>query len=110
MVVPNPKDIVSKGIGSIPDLRLDMQATYLDMILGQWAGDDGGSLEDPAMAYSAPVFMLMQANDGMAQAKAYGQQEEKDEKEEAKRKKDFILLIVGIVLMVSQNSFASEIQ
>lgn len=78
MVVPNPKDIVTKGLGDIRALRLDMEATLLDMMLGQWAG---GSLADAAEAYSTPVFKLMQAVDGMAQAKSLGKEEEKIEEE-----------------------------
>ncbi|KAK4545949.1 hypothetical protein LTR36_002513 [Oleoguttula mirabilis] len=96
MVVPNPKDIVTKGLGSIPDLRISMQSTVLDMILGNWAG---GSTVDAAQAYNALVFMLMEAVDSMAQAKALGQQEQQEEKEEEKRKKDFIIMIVSVVLM-----------
>lgn len=98
MVVPNPKDIVTEGLGSISQLRLDMEATLLDMMLGMW---DGGATDDPAQAYSTPVFMLMEAVDSMVQAKALGQQEQQDEKEEEKRKKNFILLIISVVLMVS---------
>lgn len=97
IVVPNPKDLVTKGIGSIPELRLSMQATYLDIVLGLYTG---GTTMDAAEAYSTPVFMLMQAVDGMAQAKALGAQEEKEEEEEEKRQKNFILLIVSVVLMV----------
>ncbi|MCJ1310400.1 hypothetical protein MMC25_004064 [Agyrium rufum] len=96
MVVPDPKIIVTQGLGSIPDLLLDMQATLLDMVLGIWSN---GSVTDPAQACSTPVFMLMQAVDGMAQAKQLGQQEQQEEEEEAKCKKDFILLIVSVVLM-----------
>lgn len=36
LVVPNPKDIVTKGLGSIPDLRSAMQATALDIMMGIW--------------------------------------------------------------------------
>ena len=98
MVVPNPKDIITGGLGSIPDLRADMEATLFDMILGSWTG---GAISDAAQVYSVPVFMLMQAVDSMAQAKALGQQEQKEEAEEEKRKKDFILLIISVILMVS---------
>ncbi|OJJ96909.1 hypothetical protein ASPACDRAFT_1859003 [Aspergillus aculeatus ATCC 16872] len=96
MVVPNPKDIVTKGLGSIPNLKTSMQATLLDIMMGVWTN---GTSSDAALAYSTPVFLLMQAVDEMAQAKALGQQEEKEEEEEAKRKKNFILLIVSVVLM-----------
>lgn len=98
MVVPNPKDIITKGLGSIPSLRASMEATLLDIVLGDWSG---GSTSDAAQAYSTAVFMLMQAVDGMAQAKTLGEQEQQEEEEEERRKKDFILLIVSVVLMVS---------
>jgi hypothetical protein len=97
MVVPNPKDIVTKALPSIPSLNSSMQATLLDMKLAQWTN---GSLSDPVQAYSTAVFMLMQAVDSMAQAKQLGQKEEKEEEEEEKRKKNFFLLIVSVVLMV----------
>lgn len=96
MVVPNPKDIITKGLGNIPDLQNDMAATYLDILLGQWIN---GSTSDPLQAYSTPVFMLMQGIDSMQQARDLGQKEQKEEAEEQKRKRDFILLIVSVVLM-----------
>lgn len=98
LVVPNPKDIITKGLGDVPGLRVAMEATLLDMMLGNWVG---GSTSDPVQAYSTPVFMLMEAVDSMTQAKALGVKEEKEEAEEAKRRKDFILLIVSVLLMVS---------
>lgn len=101
IVVPNPKDVITKGLGSIPELRESMQATYLEIVLGLYTG---GTTMDAAEAFSMPVFMLMQAVDGMAQAKALGAQEEKEEEEEEKRKKNFILLIVGVFLMVREAS------
>jgi chitinase len=97
MVVPNPKDVVTQGLGSIPNLRMEMKATMLEMMLGAWVG---GSTSDPAQVYSTPVFLLMEAVDNMAQAKAAGKEEQKQEADEEKRKKDFILLIVSVVLMV----------
>jgi hypothetical protein len=98
MVVPNPKDLVTKGLGSIPDLRRSMQATYLEIVLGLYVG---GSTMDAVEAYSTPVFMLMQAVDSMAQAKALGVKEKDEEEEEKENKrKKFILLILSVVLMV----------
>lgn len=97
MVVTNPKDIVTQALPSIPALNTSMQATLLDMKLGQWTN---GSLTDPAQAYSTAVFMLMQAVDDMAQAKQLGQEEEQQEEEEAKRKKNFLLMIISVILMV----------
>lgn len=98
MKVANPKDIVTKGLGSIADLRIQMQATMLDMMLGTWSN---GSTNDPAQAYSAPVFLLMQGVESMAQAKALGVVEQEKEKEDAEKQKELILLIVSVVLMVS---------
>jgi hypothetical protein len=95
MVVPNPKDIVTKALPSIPGLRTEMQATLIDIMLGNWAG---GTSSDAAYAYSTPVFMLMQAVESMAQAKALGQKEQGAE-EEAER--NFIVMIISAVLLVS---------
>lgn len=99
MVVPNPKDIVTKGIGDIPSLRNDMADAAVSIMAGFWSG---GSVDDPALAFSAPVFMLMQAVDGMAEAKRLGQQEEEAEAEaERKRKENLIILILSIAFLVS---------
>ncbi|KAJ5765052.1 glycoside hydrolase [Penicillium odoratum] len=96
MTVPNPKDIVTQALPDIPTLMTEMQATLLDLMLSQW---QNGSISDPASAYSMPVFMLMQAVENMAEVKKLGTTEKTEEAEEAKRKKDFILLIVSVVLM-----------
>jgi hypothetical protein len=78
MVVPKPKDIVTKAFSNIPSLRNSMQAMLLDMKMGRWTN---GSLTDPAQAYSIAGFMFMQAVEDMAQAKQLGQQEEKKEEQ-----------------------------
>lgn len=99
MVVPNPKDIVLKALPHIPDLRMDMQATVFDMMFGQWVG---GSLNDPSQVYSTPVFTIIQAIEGMAKAKKLGQEEkDAEEAEKEQKKKDLILTIVSIALIVS---------
>jgi hypothetical protein len=95
MVVQNPKDIVTKALPCIPSLQTEMQATLFDIMLGNWAN---GTASDAAYAYSTPVFMLMQAVDSMAQAKALGEKEQKQE-EEAER--NFIVMILSVVLLVS---------
>lgn len=95
MVVPNPQDIVTKGIGSIPALQASIQATMMDIMLGAW---QNGSTSDPAQVYSVPVFMLMEAVNSMAQAKQLAEQEKQEEEEQ---EKNFIMLIVSVVLMVS---------
>lgn len=99
MVVPNPKDIVLNALPHIPDLRMDMQATVFDMMFGQWVG---GSLNDPSQVYSTPVFTIIQAIEGMAKAKKLGQEEkDAEEEEKAEKKKDLILTIVSVALIVS---------
>jgi chitinase len=105
MSVPNPKDLVTKGLGNIPELRRSMQATYLEIVLGLYVG---GSTMDAVEAYSTPVFMLMQAVDSMAQAKALGIKEEDIEEKEEERRKNFILLIVSVVLMVCDAVFLNH--
>ncbi len=98
MVVANPKDIITKGLGDLPTLRADMENAMMDILMGYWPDGDPS---DAALAYSVPVFMLMQAVDSMAQAKQIGEEEEQaEEEEEEERKKDFILLILGIVFLV----------
>jgi chitinase len=94
LVVPNPKDIVTKGLGSIPELRLSMQATYMEIAVGSYIG---GSPMDAAEAFSTPVFLLMQAVENMAQAKALGAHEEEIEEDE---RKNFILLIISVFFLV----------
>ena len=94
MVVQNPKDIVTKALPRIPALRKEMQSTLLDIMLGYWAN---GTVADAAYAYSTPVFMLMQAVDSMAQAKALGEMEQKEEEE---AQKNFIIMILSVVLLV----------
>lgn len=97
MVVSNPKDIVTKGLPNIPDLRQDMVASMLQIMGGSWVGGDA---RDAALAYAPAVFVLQQAVDSMAQAKELGaQEEEAEEEEERKRKENLILLIIGVALM-----------
>ena len=95
MVIPNPKDIVTQALPTISDLRIDMKATLMDIILGNFAD---GSTTAAANAYSTPVFMLMQAVQNMAEAKKLG---EKEQEEEKKQRTDFIVMIVSVVLLVS---------
>ena len=99
MVVPNPKDVVLQAIPNMPNLRSQMKATLLDIMLGQWIN---GSTSNAAKAYSSPVFMLIQGVDGMAQATQIEEDEKKLKDQEAEAKKrDFILTIVSVALIVS---------
>ncbi|PYH47158.1 uncharacterized protein BP01DRAFT_381001 [Aspergillus saccharolyticus JOP 1030-1] len=91
MVVPNPKDIVTKGLGSIPDLKTSMQATLLDIMMGVWTN---GTSSDAALAYSILVFLLVQAVDEMAQAKALGIYDTVDDPSSA------VVSIIGMLLGV----------
>jgi len=98
MYVPNPKDLVTKGLGSIPELRESMQATYLEIATGFYIG---GNPMDAAEAFSTPVFLLMQAVENMAQAKALGVEEKKiEDKEREERRKNFIVFIISMVFLV----------
>ena len=98
MVVPNPKDIVTQGLGDISGLQNDLVNSGLDLAGGMWLN---GSYLDPAQVYSAPIFILMQAVDGMAEAKQLGQQEEETEaEEERERRENLILTILSVVFMV----------
>lgn len=102
MSIPNPKDIVTKALPSIPSLRTEMQATLMDMMLGNWAS---GTSADAAYAYSTPVFMLMQAIESMAQAKALGQKEQMAEEE---AEKNLIVMIISAVLLVSATFYTAS--
>ena len=95
MVVNSPKDIVSKGLLNVPDLRQDIVATMLQIIGSSWVGGDG---RNAALAYALAVFMLQQAVDSMAQDKALCTQEAKD-KEDNEQKESLIILSIGVALI-----------
>lgn len=102
MDIANPKDIVTKSLPSIPSLRRQMQASLLDIVIGNWPG---GSTMDVAEAYSTPVFLLEQAVENMAEAKKLG---EKEQAQEEEARKNFIVMIISVVLMVSADSTSSD--
>ena len=64
MTITYPKDIVTQGLGDFPTLRSDMENAMLDIMLGKWPDGDPFNA---ALAFSVPVFMLIQAVDSMAQ-------------------------------------------
>ena len=93
--VDNPKDLVTKSMGSIPDLQRDLRNTKWRIISGTWAGN----AEDVVQVFSVPIFMLSEAIEGMKSAKQMGADEEKWEEQEARDKaKKLILTIIGAVL------------
>lgn len=97
MVVPNPKDLVDQVRPTLPDIQNDLQGTMFDVMMGAWFG---GSVLDGPDAYSAPVFLFMQALESMAQAKELGKKEkETEEKAESDRIKNIVLLVLSIVLI-----------
>jgi hypothetical protein len=96
-VIPNPKDVITKGMGSLIDLQMDILATKYDFMLGQWSQ---GRKLDGAETYGVPTFAFMQAVESMKQAKELGQKEEQEEKAEEERRKNIILLIISIVLLI----------
>ncbi|KAG8623138.1 hypothetical protein KVT40_008114 [Elsinoe batatas] len=97
MTITNPKDIVAKAIPNIDGLRVEMAATLLELMAGNWPN---GDTMDTVQAYAPSIFLLQSATDSMAQAKRTAEEAEKAaEEEERKRKQNLILLIVSVVLM-----------
>ena len=101
--ITNPKDIVTKALPNIPNLQTDMQATLVDIMLGTWAN---GSVADASQAYGTPVFMFMQAVENMAQVKALGEKEQKLEEQE---RRNLIIMILSVVLMVCPSFMGSRL-
>jgi len=92
LVVPNPKDIITKTIGSFDSLREAIFTGMSTIQAGVWDGD----ADDIVQTVSVPVFLLVQALESMESVKKLGEEEEKKEKE---KKKSFIISIVGIALI-----------
>jgi chitinase len=88
--VPNPKDIMAAALPNITTLQTQILEAYLAVGLGIYDGDE----LDAVHALATPVFMLAQAVDSMGKVKDIGG------KVEDEKKKQLILLIVSVVLMV----------
>lgn len=83
--VTNPKDVFVKAAPGLNNLPLNIAATLLDVLVGQW----DGSVLDPVQVVSLPIAIAQQAVDSMAQVKAIGQTEKDIEKQE----------IIGLIVM-----------
>ncbi|KAF7854741.1 hypothetical protein EAF04_010309 [Stromatinia cepivora] len=90
ITITNPKDLFTKAGPAMDQLPLDIAATRLDMILGQW----NGSGTDVIESYAMPVAMASQAIQSMDQVKVLGETEKEEEK------KRLILLVLTAVLGV----------
>jgi chitinase len=88
--VTNPKDVIQSAMSNLTNVRSAGLAALFDISLGTFNGEG----EDPVTALSMPVFMIQDAIDSMKKIKDIG------EKVAEEKKKDLILLILSIVLMV----------
>ncbi|KAL6694812.1 hypothetical protein J3F84DRAFT_395201 [Trichoderma pleuroticola] len=88
--VPNPKKLVDEAIPKIEEL-VDLLAWTIPML--RMGGLDASN-EDPALAFSMPVFMLEDAVESIKKIKEIG------DKEKESKKRDLILHILTIVFSV----------
>jgi chitinase len=91
--VPNPKDIVTSGIGNVDELRNMTIAHRLEISLGIYDGNP----DDVIQVISVPVFLLEQAIEGMGKAKELADKQEEMDRD---AQKNLILTIVGAVLFI----------
>ncbi|KAI9645912.1 hypothetical protein NHQ30_005349 [Ciborinia camelliae] len=89
ITIPNPKDVITSALPTIGTLKNTILAREMDINLGQW----NGSTDDVLQVLSMPVFMISQAVNAMASAKAIGEKAAKEEKVE------LILEILGIAFV-----------
>lgn len=87
---PNPKDIVTEAGTNMNELKDKIDATWMDMMLGQW----DGPANDAVQVLGIPVAMIKQAIDSMREVKKIGETEKKEEQ------KNLIITIVSAVLAV----------
>ncbi|PSK43627.1 THO complex subunit 3 [Elsinoe australis] len=85
--VTNPKDIVTKALQGAENLKIQLQATSIDIQLGLLRG----SFDDALQVMSLPVLLTGQAVESMAQAKEIGEDFAEEEK------KNLALTIVSAV-------------
>ena len=92
ITVTDPKEVWEKALPEIDKLKGNFSAAILSVGLGIY--DPTHNDEDAAIALAVPVQMLAQAAQNMADVKKIGAEIE------VQKKKELILLIVGLVLMV----------
>ncbi|KAJ0382921.1 hypothetical protein COL922a_011537 [Colletotrichum nupharicola] len=90
ITVSKPKDLFTEAGANLTALATGIDATLIDLMLGQW----GGSIEDVVDVYTMPVALAFQAVKAMEQVKSIGETEKEEEQ------KNLILLIVTVVLAV----------
>ncbi|KAF2664287.1 glycoside hydrolase [Microthyrium microscopicum] len=88
--VPNPKDIIQKVMPNITDLQIGILAVSTDLGMSVLQGDE----KDAVTGVSMPILMLQEAVASMKNIKDIGQ------KVHDEKKKQLILMILSIVLMV----------
>ena len=89
IVVPNPKDTITDALPKVQDLQMTILSSEAQASAGLW----GGNADDVLQVGSMPVFMILQAVDSMASAKAIGLQEKADEQ------RNLIFEVLGLVFM-----------
>ncbi|KAF7937959.1 uncharacterized protein EAE97_007755 [Botrytis byssoidea] len=90
IVVTNPKTVIEAAMPNITALADVAMGLYFELALGISEANDS----DITTAFSTPVFMLQNAVDSMNNIKDIGAEVEEEDK------KNLILEILGIVLMV----------
>jgi hypothetical protein len=97
--VPDPKKILEDALPTIEGLKSQISQALI--LLGMSLYDTGYDPNDSVLALATPVQMLAQAVDTMSQVKDIGG------KISAQKKKETILLIVSLILMIVP--FVSEL-
>lgn len=90
VTIPNPKDVIAKAPEGMTDLQNMIDATYLDILFGQW----DGSVADVARSVAMPVALVEQAIKSMQKVKDMAKKIKKEEQ------KDLIIEILSAVLVV----------
>ncbi|CCD56471.1 glycoside hydrolase family 71 protein [Botrytis cinerea T4] len=90
IVVTNPKTVIEAAMPNITALTTVAMALYFELAIGV----NEANASDTITALSTPVFMLQNAVDSMNNIKKIGAEVEEEDK------KNLILEILGIVLMV----------
>ncbi|POR35820.1 Killer toxin subunits alpha/beta [Tolypocladium paradoxum] len=93
--VGDPKAVIEAAMPNITALQTTILAAYGEVALKIYRrGGEDGDESDPAVAASMPIFQLEEAVENMKEIKDIG------EKAQAEKKKNLIVLILGIVLLV----------
>lgn len=88
--ISNPKDIVTKAIGNVGNLEVELMARMFDVGMALWLGNNG----EVVTALSMPVFMVENAVEGMDQAKEIGEDVQEQEA------KNTLLTVLSVIFLV----------